>query len=384
MFAGFRQRQIRMPHTNPEAWTRDGQWILFSGGTGDSSNLYRVRLARDGKIKEDPEKITFGTGMETKCALSSSGQLAFANQIFTSHLWVLPGDTNRGAGFGEMQLLTTDETVDTWPRITLDGKNLTYFAESVGTRKLMFRNLESGTQKQLAPTWHFPTAIYGAPLVAGGTKIVFSAAPQKDSFAGGGTCMLELNRGAPVLLREKARLLCASVDGKYILAVLADSRNSIAINIETGRDFPFASFGGNLLSPQFSPDGRWVVFHHANSETTRQIFVLPFHEGRSTERSEWIAITDGKQLDREPQWSPDGNMLYFLADRDGARGIYAQRLDRTKHPVGAPFEVKMFRTARRSMMHFANSGDSWPAVAVDKIVFPLGEMRGNIWMSRLP
>jgi Tol biopolymer transport system component/tRNA A-37 threonylcarbamoyl transferase component Bud32 len=380
MFAGFRQKQIQMPLTNPEAWTRDG-WILFSGGTGDSSNLYRVRLARNGKIKEDPEKITFGTGMEMKCALSSSGQLAFANQIFTSHLWILPGNTNRGAGFGEMQLLTTDETVDTWPRITLDGKNLTYFAESVGTRKLMFRNLESGTQKQLAPKWFFPGVAYGAPLVARGTRAILSAGPQAGSFAGLGVYMLELNRGAPVLVREKARMLCASADGKYLLA---GSENSIAINIETGKDFPFASFGGHLLSPQFSPDGRWVVLHHANSETTRQIFVLPFHEGRSTERSEWIAITDGKQLDREPQWSPDGNMLYFLADRDGARGIYAQRLDQTKHPVGVPFEVKMFRTARRSMMHFANSGDSWPAVAVDKMVFPLGEMRGNIWMSRLP
>src|SRR5262249_51847255 len=101
LFSGLRQRKIRIPFTDAQAWTHDGQWIMFSGGTGDSSNLYRARLGRDGKIKEDPEKITFGTGMETKCALSASGQLAFANQIFTSHLWLLPGDTNRGAGFGE-------------------------------------------------------------------------------------------------------------------------------------------------------------------------------------------------------------------------------------------------------------------------------------------
>ena len=83
--------------------------------------------------------------------------------------------------------------------------------------------------------------------------------------------------------------------------------------------------------------------------------------------------------------SPDGNLLYFLADRDGARGIYAQRLDPvTKHPSGGPFEVQMFRSARRSMMFFANSGDSSPAVARDKIVFPLGEMTGNIWLTHMP
>jgi hypothetical protein len=36
--------------------------------------------------------------------------------------------------------------------------------------------------------------------------------------------------------------------------------------------------------------------------------LLPLHAGRETPRSEWVAITDGKQLDREPKWSPDGNL----------------------------------------------------------------------------
>src|SRR5262249_12895572 len=90
-------------------------------------------------------------------------------------------------------------------------------------------------------------------------------------------------------------------------------------------------------------------------------------------QNEWVPITDGKQLDREPRWSPDGNLLYFLADRDGTRGIFGQRLDpMTKHPIEGPFEVMMFRSARRSMMHFKDSGQSSPAVARDKIVFPLG------------
>jgi hypothetical protein len=77
--------------------------------------------------------------------------------------------------------------------------------------------------------------------------------------------------------------------------------------------------------------------------------------------------------------------LYFLADRDGVRGIHAVRLDAaTKRPAGAPFDVKMFRGTRRSMMYFNNSGHSAPAVARDKIVFALGEMTGNIWMTKLP
>jgi Tol biopolymer transport system component len=138
-------------------------------------------------------------------------------------------------------------------------------------------------------------------------------------------------------------------------------RKPMVADTQTGNDFPFTDADILLLSPQFSPDGHWLTLHEPNSEITRQIYVLPFHTGRPTPRSEWIPVTDGKHLDRDPQWSPDGNLLYFLADREGIRGIYAQRLDAiSKHPSGPPLEVKMFRSARRSMMLFVNSGDSSP------------------------
>ena len=125
--------------------------------------------------------------------------------------------------------------------------------------------------------------------------------------------------------------------------------------------------------------------HARNSELTRQLFIVPFRFGQVTPQSEWIPITDGKALDRDPSWSPDGNMLYWLADRDGQRGIWACKLDpATKRRVGDAFEVRTFRSARRSMMKFGNSGQSRPAVARDKIVFALGEETGNIWMTKLP
>jgi serine/threonine protein kinase len=369
----------------PAVWSPNGDSIVFSGRTGDSSNLYRVRISSDGKITQDPEKITFGTGLENKPALSTGGQLALASQTFTSHLWLLPADTNRGKTNGPMTSITSETTEDTWPRISPGGKRVIYYSSPRATRKFLLRNLEKGTQKQLLPAWNFVQASYGATFVAGGTRILFTANPSGEAGRGRrippGVYALDLNGGAPVLLRDKSVLLCASEEGSHFLV---NTKGSIAVNAHTHEEFQFTE-ADILLSPQFSWDGRWVAMHVRNSETSRQIYVLPFHEGRLTPRSEWIPVTDGKHLDREPQWSPDGNLLYFLADRDGARGIYAQRLNpATKHPSGAPFEVKMFRNARRSMMLFANSGDSSPAVARDKIVFPLGEMTGNIWLTRMP
>jgi Tol biopolymer transport system component len=348
--------------------------------------VYRIRISKDGKITQEPERITFGTGLETKPALSAGGQLALASETFASHLWSLPADTNRGKATGSMTPVTTEATVDTWPRISTDGKKIIYYSSYRDTRKLFLRNLENGTQKQLVPSWNFSPGSYWAPLIASGTKVLFTARSSTEAGSGRGPrgpiYALDLNGGVPVLLREKSSLLCASEDGRHFLA---NTRGGTAVDTQTHQEFQFTFTEGNLLSPQFSWDGRWVALHERNNETTRQIYVLPFHEGRPTPRSEWIPVTNGKQLDRDPQWSPDGNLLYFLADRDGARGIYAQRLEPvTKHSSGAPFEVKMFRSARRSMMLFANSGDSSPAVAQDKLVFPLGEMTGNIWLTKMP
>ena len=83
-------------------------------------------------------------------------------------------------------------------------------------------------------------------------------------------------------------------------------------------------------------------------------------------------------------WSPDGTLLYFSSDRDGFRCIWAQRLDRdTKRPVGSAFAMYHFHSARRSLMN-ADILKWELAVAPDKLVFHLGEITSNIWMTTLP
>jgi hypothetical protein len=84
-------------------------------------------------------------------------------------------------------------------------------------------------------------------------------------------------------------------------------------------------------------------------------------------------------------WSPAGNVLYWISERDGFRCLAARRLDSaTKRPRGEMSYVLHLHGARRSMMHFRNPHMGRPAVARDKIVFSLAERTGNIWMMQLP
>ena len=72
------------------------------------------------------------------------------------------------------------------------------------------------------------------------------------------------------------------------------------------------------------------------------IFILPVRD-HSVTQQDLIAVTDGSGYDIVPEFSPNGNVLYFFSQRDGARCLWAQRLDPgSKRPAGAPFPSATF------------------------------------------
>jgi Tol biopolymer transport system component len=134
-----------------------------------------------------------------------------------------------------------------------------------------------------------------------------------------------------------------------------------------------------LHAARFSPDGRWVSFHASTGANTRRIYVAPFRGASPMPETDWIPITGGKALDREPRWSPDGNSLYFLSTRDGYNCIWSQRLDSGKHSIGEPSAVLHLHAARSNL----NGNDTGPiglSIAAGRLVFAMPEAMGNIWM----
>ena len=89
-------------------------------------------------------------------------------------------------------------------------------------------------------------------------------------------------------------------------------------------------------------------------------------------------------MDRYACWSPNGNLLYFLSERDGFRCIWAQHLEpATKRPSGAAFAVRHFHTSRRSLVTIGDPIATGLSVGVGKLVFSMTERTGNIWMTNL-
>jgi Tol biopolymer transport system component len=81
------------------------------------------------------------------------------------------------------------------------------------------------------------------------------------------------------------------------------------------------------VHPSWSPDGSRIVF--ASARTTQmysspgklQIYVM------DADGQHPVRLTNNQVNDYSPEWSPDGQRIAFLSDRDGIPEVYVMRLD---------------------------------------------------------
>jgi Tol biopolymer transport system component len=175
-----------------------------------------------------------------------------------------------------------------------------------------------------------------------------------------------------------------SPDGKSLIWEMAGNRSLVLVDLVTGQSTEILKHPKYGVSrARFSSDGRWLSFHVILGPEARRVYVVPFRGGVLHGEKEWIPITDGQGAERYADWSPDGNTLYFLSEREGFRCIRGQRLDpTTKQAAGPPFDVFHFHHARQSL----GTGDPIsisPTVARDKMVFSVIETTANLWMATL-
>ena len=157
-------------------------------------------------------------------------------------------------------------------------------------------------------------------------------------------------------------------------------------DLETGKSSLFLERPPtDLYEFRWSPDGRWLSFATSDPQggDNRRVYVAPFTGDVAPGEDSWIPITDGSTFDDKLRWSPNGNWIYALSNRDGFRCIWAYRLDpQSRKPAGAPLAVFHSHSARLSVRN-ANLVSQELSVARDKIVLNLGEITGNIWMTEL-
>ena len=86
--------------------------------------------------------------------------------------------------------------------------------------------------------------------------------------------------------------------------------------LKSDRKVTFTTDEGTWLSLDVSPDGKTIVF-----ELLGDIYTLPIEGGKAK------LIDGGMAFDSQPRFSPDGQWIAFLSDREGSENVWIMKAD---------------------------------------------------------
>ena len=363
----------------PNAWT--GERIVFAAGFGDSINLFQLRLSsKDFRAAGNAQRLTSGAGVEADPSLwvgPDKTRLVFSSLTTNVDIWSLPLDPDHAKVLGPPRRLTEDLAADIRPSVSADGKKLVFNSYRSGNWDVWVKDLNTGRETALTST---PVHEENPRISPDGVNVIYRIREQ-DRFT---TYLMPANGGVAQKVTDECTTIFpwAFDNRRFICARTGDENGGTSlVDAFTRERKPILEGVGS--APRLSWDSRWITFYRNTGPGRAQIFVAPVREGPPVPNSELIAVTDGQSLDRLPEFSPDGGLIYFMSMRDGYDCLWALRLDRgTKKPAGTPFQVQHFHSARRSPA-WVRPGQRAISIARDQVVFTMEERTGNLWMAEL-
>jgi len=361
----------------PSCWTSSGQ-LVFSAVAGDQTNIWQLRISTGSwKARGPAEQLTFGVGRADHPSLAADGALAFSVLTQQSVVWALPTQADTAEVLGPAERIVSAEGDHLEPSVSRDGSQIAFVSNRGGNKNVWVEDLRTGRLTALTVTLEDKLS----PIISpDGTKVAFGhPAPLAESIS------IVPSKGGPVtqLCDDCGEPRTWLADGSGLLYQrISPNGESLVGKLDlSGRTTPFlSSFESALYSSSMSRDGRWVALIERTAPRNHRIMVVPLHGGVPAPPSNWIAETEPGGWVDKPRWSPNGNLLYYVSDRDGFACIWANRLDpATKRPAGPPKAVLHLHSANLSIESVDHLEFS---VADDKLVFNLAETAGNIWLAR--
>jgi Tol biopolymer transport system component len=346
--------------------------VLFS----NDQYLWSMRLAQSETRATDVERLTFGTNREFQAATAESGVIAFASASVSNVVWSLPIDPSRGVVTGEPSRVTEGGGQNFRPSPTRDGQRVAYRTQ-IPRPSILIRDLTTGKVIDIGVAG----SAFGPAISPDGSWVAFED--------GAGVAIVPARGGARRTLCESCLIGEWTADSTAIV-VVAEGNNAgrltrIAVSDEATRNL-IVSDDETVNRPFPSPDGRLLAFRRMNS-TEQAVMVAPLTTDQPAPRHTWIEIA-GRETDTRPAgWSPDGALLYFVSARDGARCLWAQRINRANgNPVGEPFVVQHFHGGRNVYRQSQNVLSTGPsnAIAGRSFFYDLSDLTANIWIMPPP
>jgi Tol biopolymer transport system component/DNA-binding winged helix-turn-helix (wHTH) protein len=370
--------QYATAYPQAAVWLEDG--VVFAGQKGDTRSIWRVPLrATDGRISGSLQRLTQGTTWEAFPSVTPQGLLAFASLEPSSAIWSLSMNPDQQKVTGPLQRITDGDASELCPSISADGLMLAYKSTSPH-EQMWLKDLQTGKKQALAPG----APGVSRPVISPDGSLIAYGALTSDSKIGNLYVVPRSGENPRRVSREAQWVFSWRHDRQDLLYMgLTPNRTVMRLNLQTGVTSQFlAKPDESLYQAKDSPDGQWLTFGAGSGPSDSRVFIVKLQNGIVDSGFGWIPVSDEHGWSDKPVWSPDGNTLYFMSNRDGFNCIWAQPLrPATKEPVGEPIAVYHFHRSRFSPGNVGLSHLEMD-IARDKLVISLGELNGNIWTLR--
>jgi Tol biopolymer transport system component/DNA-binding winged helix-turn-helix (wHTH) protein len=366
------------------SWAPSGKAIYFERTFRSAKNLWKMTVDPGTLRATAIERLTTGSGLDTQLAVSADGRkLAFTGETQHVRAWLFPFDAGNGRVTGPGAAVTTSGTDAWWENLSRDGTKLVFAGKRAGKNNLWQKSLVDGHEAPILDDNYIREIPQWSP---DGKRLVYSRTEYgKTDVTDLAVWSSQSHDEATLTTLGRGKAVYDwSPDGKSLLVSQQKSdTDRFEVWLLNVADAPHAEVSArrmlsdpdyDLLQSHFSPDGRWIVFLALKPSTLETRLYVTLASG-----GPWIQITDGKQWDDKPRWSPDGQTIYFVSGRGGVFNVWGIHFDpATGKPRGERFPVTAFDSP--GPMVPRQIQDVELSLTQDKLVLTMEERSGSIWV----
>jgi Tol biopolymer transport system component len=300
-------------------WLRDGRllYVLDEPRSQADSNLWAVRLDRNGSPKGAPSRITTGSGFTNQMSMTADGsRLLFLRTKPEMDVYVADWTVST-ARMGSPRRLTLDDSDDYPYDWTADGKAVLFISNRTGVRNVFKQKIDE-TSAVMLSSGPEPKAI--TRLTSDGADVLYSAFTNpSDNTSPVRIIRVPLSGGPPRIVLEAPNIenfQCSRVPAKVcVLSQPKPSQMTFSVfDPQRGNLRELMAMGvqpGLLYNWSLSPDGKSIAAAAVDfRENQIHLFSLSGEPGRQIALPGWTGIAS-------VDWAADSKGLFVSANPSG-------------------------------------------------------------------
>ena len=348
----------------PDAWK--GEEVYFTSRpsvnvvTSPAEGIWKLRLTSGSWLPNRAERLTRGSGHDVGATVGESGRIVFSGLRWSRDLFELAS--------GKLTKVLSGTGQSSYPSLSKDGSRLAYTSSRSGESQIWLRETSTGKEDMLTED----KGVAGWSRISpDGTKVAYVMMGKK-------TIVMDIEKRDKMFICEACTPVGWSANSKILsvtleqnLAKIDSGFFSVADKKEIAR-FQHPQY--SAMAARFSPDGRWVALNVKVTESIGILHVIPW-TGEPVPVEKWTAITKPSSSAHFPEWSPEGQSVYYYSNQLGSFDLWRTAVSEAGHPEGEPVLIRRLGSGslnpgRRPLPY---------TVGPHSIVLSLEQTIGNLW-----